>query len=70
MNKGIKTTFAIGLGYVALKWTLILLVGGALYESGYWNNWYLLVMPVIGLTTLLIRRRIKSKKNNKAYVDH
>ena len=70
MNKGIRTTFAISVGYVALKWTLILLVGGALYESGYWNNWYLLVIPVIGLTTLLIRRRIKSKKNNKAYVDH
>ena len=70
MNKGIKTTVAIGVVYVALKWTLILLVGGALYKSGYWSNWYLLVLPVIGLTTLLIRRRIKSKKNNKAYVDH
>ena len=55
---------------MSLKWTLILLIGGALYESGYWNNWYLLVMPAIGLTTLIIRRRIKSKKNNKAYVDH
>jgi general stress protein CsbA len=48
MNKGIKTTLAIGAGYVAVKWTLILLVGGALYKSGYWNNWYLLFMHVIG----------------------
>jgi len=75
MNKGIKNTIALGVGYVIIKWTAILLIGGALYKSGYWSNWYLLAIPVIGITTFiirttfLIRQRIKSNKNKKSYVD-
>lgn len=70
MNKGIKHTIAFGVGYVIIKWTAILLIGGALYKSGYWNNWYLMAIPVIGLTTFIIRGRIKSNKNKKHYVDN
>jgi hypothetical protein len=69
MNKGVKNTIAIGVGYVIIKWTAILLIGGALYKSGYWSNWYLLAIPVIGIATFMIRQRIKSNKNKKSYVD-
>ena len=69
MNKGIKNTIAFGVGYVIIKWTAILLIGGALYKSGYWSNWYLLAIPVIGITTFIIRR-INSNKNKKPYVDN
>lgn len=69
MNKGIKNTIAFGVGYVIIKWTAILLIGGALYKSGYWTNWYLLAIPVIGITTFMIRRRVKANKNKKSYVD-
>ena len=70
MNKGIKHTIAFGFGYVIIKWTAILLIGGALYKSGYWNNWYLMTIPVIGLITFIIKGRIKSNKNKKPYVDN
>ena len=70
MNKGIKNTIAIGVGYVIVKWTAILLVGGALYKSGHWSNWYLLAIPIIGITSFIIRGRIKSNKNDKPYVDN
>ena len=70
MNKGIKNTIALGLGYILVKWTVIILAGTALYKSGYWNNWYLAAIPVIGLTAFFVRRKIKSDKNKKEYVDN
>jgi general stress protein CsbA len=64
MNKPvIKKTIVFGLGYVTIKWLVILIIGGALYQSGYWNNWYLIAIPIIGITTFLIRRKINVKKN-------
>ena len=69
MNKGFKHTIAFGAGYVIVKWTAILLIGVALYKSGYWSNWYLLAIPVIGISIFIIRGRIKSNKNKKHYVD-
>jgi len=69
MNKGFKHTIAFGVSYVIVKWTAILLIGGGLYKSGYWSNWFLLTIPVIGISIFIIRGRIKSNKNKKHYVD-
>jgi general stress protein CsbA len=70
MNKGTKYTIAFGVGYVIVKWTLIVLVGGALYKSGYWSNWFLLAIPVIGFTVFMIKRKNKENKNQENNVDY
>jgi hypothetical protein len=40
-----------------------IIIGGVLYKSGYWNNWFLIVTPVIGITTFTIRRKLKPTKS-------
>lgn len=64
-RKYIGKTVLFGLGYVLIKWSMILLVGGALYRSGYWSNWYLLVIPVIGVIFLAVRRKMQNSKKDK-----
>jgi hypothetical protein len=61
-NINIKKAVLCGLGYVTVKWLILLAVGGALYKNGYWNNWYLTAIPVIGITIFAIKRRIKKIK--------
>lgn len=56
-------------GYILIKWLIILIVGGALYKTGHWNNWYLAAVPVIGITVFFIKRKIKANKNKK-HVDN
>jgi hypothetical protein len=51
MNKRVRNTIAVGVGYVIIKWAIIIGIGGELFKSGYWNNWYLLAIPTIGLTS-------------------
>lgn len=68
--KKVKRLVLYSLGYIVIKWTVILGIGGALYETGHWNNWYLIAVPIIGITTFIIKRRIKINKNKKKYVDN
>ena len=65
MNKGIRNTIAFGVGYVIIKWASIFVMGGALYKRCDWNNGYLLAIPIIGKTSLIISSRIKTHKNKK-----
>lgn len=68
MSKRTRNTIIAGAVYLMVKWAIILLAGNALYKSGYWSNWFLAIFPVIGITVLLIRRKIKNK--NRGYVEN
>lgn len=57
-NKGkslLKKGAGFAIAYIVIKWLLIGTVGTILYRSGHWNNWYLLVIPIIGFTIFGIR---------------
>jgi len=55
------------ISYVAVKWAAILLFGTYLYENGLWSNWFLLIIPVIALTVVLLRKKRKSEMNFTRY---
>ena len=40
-----------------LKWPVIVLLGTYLYKVGLGSNWFLLIIPVIGLTSFSIRKK-------------
>jgi hypothetical protein len=60
----LKKGVGFAVAYVVIKWLIIGTVGTLLYRSGHWNNWYLLAIPVIGLTMFGIRK-YKKKKSEK-----
>lgn len=63
MNKlVIKKTILFGLGYVTIKGLVLLIMGGALYQRGYWNNRYLIAIPIIGITTFSDKAEDQSKE--------
>lgn len=66
----IKKVIFYSVGYIFIKWLIILIIGGALYKTGHWNNWYLAAVPLIGVTIFFIRRKVKTNKNQKKYVDN
>lgn len=49
MNNKLKSVAGFGIMYVVVKWAFIGTIGTYLYKSGYWSNWYLLLVPVAGL---------------------
>lgn len=57
----INKTIAWALLYIVVKWTVILVAGSALYKSGYWSNWYFLLIPALGITAFTIRKFRKPK---------
>ena len=54
----LKKVFLYGAGYILIKWLIVLIVGGTLYKTGHWNNWYLAFVPIIGITVFFIKRKI------------
>ena len=66
---GFKKVVFYSAGYILIKWLIILIVGGTLYKTGHWKNWYLALVPVIGIAVLFIKRKIKANKNKK-HVDY
>ncbi len=58
-----KKAIGIGILYIVVKWTIIILVGGAVYRAGLWRNEYLFAIPVIllcvGGVYLWRKRRVK-----------
>ena len=56
-----KLNFGAGLlcagSYVVGKWVAIGFIGTFLYKNGLWNNWFLLVIPMIGFTAVLVRNK-------------
>ena len=59
-----KSLIWMGLGYIVLKWTIILGVAGYLYELGIWSNWFILVVPLLGV---VLFRGIKKVFLRKAH---
>lgn len=53
--------------YILVKWTMIGLLGTYLYQNGLWNNWFLLIVPVVGLSAFLIRKKRKAEPPFKQY---
>ncbi|HEX6224592.1 MAG TPA: L-2-amino-thiazoline-4-carboxylic acid hydrolase [Chryseolinea sp.] len=43
--------------YVVGKWVIIGLIGIFLYKNGLWNDWFLVVSPMIGFTAVLVRNK-------------
>lgn len=67
MKGNLKKGLFFAISYVTLKWTAIALFGTYLYEKGLWSNWFLLIIPVIGLTVVLVRKKRKSEMNFTKY---
>jgi hypothetical protein len=57
MDTKIKKTTITGLAYATMKWLLILIVGGAIYKSRYWSNWFFLIFPILVISFLSRRKR-------------
>ena len=57
-----KSLIWIGIGYIVLKWAIIIGVAGYLYESSIWSNWYILFVPLIGLILFRFIKRVFLKK--------
>lgn len=51
------------LGYVILKWTVLLTFGRWLMAQDEFRWYYLLILPVTALTWLGIRGKLSAKKN-------
>ncbi|MEN0047424.1 MAG: hypothetical protein AAF806_10230 [Bacteroidota bacterium] len=52
LKKGLRFAMV----YVLVKWLIIGLVGTWLYQTGNWDNKYLLVLPIIGGIVFMIRK--------------
>src|SRR5687767_1766423 len=65
--KGLRKGVFFAISYVTLKWTAIALFGSYLYENGLWSNWFLLIIPVIGLTVVFVGKKRKSQMNFTRY---
>jgi hypothetical protein len=50
-----------------LKWSVIGLGGTYLYKNGLWSNWFLLAVPLIGLTAFSIRKKTTGKTPFKKF---
>ena len=69
-HKKLKKKILFALTYVIIKWLVILVIGRALFKSGHCINWCLTAIPVIGITNLVIRQKIKTSKNKNKHVDN
>jgi hypothetical protein len=59
-----KKTIGLGLLYIVVKWSLIILVGGYVYQAGLWRNEYFFFLPVIfaiGVGVFLWKKNRKKK---------
>lgn len=56
-----KKTVLLMIGYVVLKWTLILTLGGWLFKMGWFEPHYLLALPIVGMIVFYLKRRKKDK---------
>ena len=63
MSEKFKRGLLFGLGYVVVKWLIIGLVGTWLYKNGYWENWYIIFIPAVGLIVFLIRKWLRLRKS-------
>ncbi|MEQ9380917.1 MAG: hypothetical protein RIF36_03675 [Imperialibacter sp.] len=59
-----RNTVLLMVGYVVLKWTIIISAGTYLYSSGNWRNEYFLFFPLLAVIVIGIknRKRLFSKK--------
>lgn len=57
MKKKLKKGILLGIGYVILKWTILGTLGASLYKKGLWSNWYLAILPLIGLVIFLFKKK-------------
>jgi hypothetical protein len=59
-----RNTLLLMVGYVVLKWTIIISAGTYLYSSGKWRNEYFLIFPLLALIVIGIknRKRLFGKK--------
>ena len=67
MKEHIKKGLFFAIAYVVLKWAAIGLVGSYLYQNGLWSNWFLLIIPLIGLTVFSLRKKAKSNMGYKKF---
>jgi len=59
-----RNTVLLMVGYVVLKWTIIISAGTYLYSSENWRNEYFLVFPLLAVIVIGIknRKRLFGKK--------
>jgi L-2-amino-thiazoline-4-carboxylic acid hydrolase len=67
MKGNLRKGLFFAISYVTLKWAAIALFGTYLYEKGLWSNWFLVIIPVIGLTVILVRKKRKSEMTFTKY---
>lgn len=64
MKQNLKKGLVIGIVYVIIKWSILGVLGTYLYKKGLWSNWYLLILPVIGLVVFFIQKKKKGISGN------
>lgn len=65
MKAKLKKGLGFAIIYVMVKWAILGTIGIVLYKSGHWNNWYLLFVPVIGVSIMALKTLRSRRKLNK-----
>ena len=67
MKRIIKKLILGGIGYIVIKWAILLSAGAGLIAAGRWSPYYLLILPVIGIPMAFFwRRRLKRYREEVA----